>query len=63
MSGVDPTTAAPGGNVLQAAHQIEHGKNQLKQIINILEEDKIKAAEEANEHGVIKVPETEDEIM
>ena len=31
-------------NVMDAANQIEQGKNQLKQIINILEEDRMQMA-------------------
>ena len=50
-------------NVLEAAHQISEGKTQLKQIINILEEDKIRMAADSAQGQAIKVPETEEEIM
>ena len=50
-------------NVMDAANQIEQGKNQLKQIINILEEDRLQIATDQNEQLKVQIPETEEEIM
>ena len=59
-------SAVPQGqseNVLEAAHQISEGKTQLKQIINILEEDKIRMAADEAKGQQVHIPETEEEIM
>ena len=49
--------------MLHAAQHIEQGKSQLKQIINILEEDRVQLANDANQELKINIPETEEELM
>ena len=50
------------GNILGAATQIESGKNQLKEIQQILEEDKIAVAKDKAGVMSVRIPETDDEI-